>query len=117
MAQTMDSSFQSPLASGFPALPGADLSVGGRLARSQQAQAMGTAFSTLFGALWRMFNSLHGLIEEARIKSDVVSLSDRSLTDLGIRRGDIPAIITRGGLDQGVRAAVKWYLSAGHRTA
>ncbi len=59
----------------------------------------------------RSFSNLHSTVDEARNKGDLENLSDRSLTDLGIRRGDIPAIIAKGDFDDGIRNAVKRYLA------
>jgi uncharacterized protein YjiS (DUF1127 family) len=113
MPNTLNAPFRSPFEPGLPAPAGADISVAGSRASYQQAVAMGAAFGALFSALGRMFSRLQSAVNEARNKGDLVSLSDRALADLGIRRDDIPAIIAIGGLGNGIGSAVGRYLSAG----
>lgn len=76
-------------------------------AQSEQAVAMGRAFAELAGFFRHALGRMGNAIAEAHAMRDLVNLNDRTLEDIGIRRSDIPAIIARGGFENGYDVPVE----------
>jgi len=64
-----------------------------RRANRARAEAVANMFGAIFGAFGRWFRETfrHGR-ERQRIMNELYALDDRSLSDLGITRGDIPFV-------------------------
>ena len=81
-------------------------------ARTEQAMALAGTFADLFRSIGRFLSRLDKSIADARSMRDLVNLNNRTLRDIGIHRGEIPAIIARGEFDRGVETAIKKYMDS-----
>lgn len=112
MSNRLNAEFKFHLLPDFAVSGGSGSVVFETRAQTEQTIALGRAFAGLFRSTWNFFARLDRSIANARAMRDLVSLNDKALTASGIARSDIPAIIARNELDQGIETAIGRYLGA-----
>lgn len=112
MADTMNTAPRIPLVPDFVIGGTRGALIAESREQSERVRAMGRAFADLFRGIGHLFHRLDDAIAEARSMRRLVELNDRTLADIGIARSDIPAIIARGRLADGIDAAVEGFIAS-----